>query len=1356
MTRLVLSLALLWIVWVSSVHAAGSPNTWVSPCTLDVVLVTFQDATVRAPGETYNYHLHDRPHGSNDDGTYPDRDSSYTRRDFERLFSGGYEGLPDFVGPNQTVANGHRLPEVFGSVRAYYDSVSNGLFQLHVRLVNPDDGFGYPRWVELPQTKGHYAETVSRRPPNNPFWNDAEIAAWDSVQCWSPALLDPAGVTCGASDLPGYAITDLPNNSYSLARRVRHKVAYVYSGPVFTRPGFIGLLHPQADRITATTPTDSTHVGYRYVMGERQGWGNAGRGIDEFAGIFTHAHEVGHLLGFRHGSGRWDGTNPHPPGGPQPNTNANGANILEWGVMQGDGAGPELNDNGYYRAYTSCPNPLNPFYRLDLGWLNPTEITESQNDYVIAPGTVHRVTLGDVSFLLERRRLADPFGRYLKSYEYSMADPGLFIWRRQTPSELPLLIVADARRIRDARDRPQNPNVYEYQDMRSDPFPIPPNLYSTHAQPAVDAVYAHTLGVGLRQTTLSGTEGGRIRDPGALGLAITDISRTTVNDTLRADIHFTPFMPATLTAEAGNGQVILNWAPPSTNAATIEGYEYSDDGGMNWTPVTGGAAARRDTITGLTNGTMYTFAVHAVNAAGAGPPSASASATPAGRPGAPTLAVEAGDGQVVLRWSEPANNGSPLLSYEYRQRSEGTSWLPDWTTVDGGASADSLMVTELTNGTLYTFGLRAVNAVGAGDSTEVVATPQALILGRATVRFAENGTDTVAVYTSLQAGVGWSLTGTDADSLTIDGSGQVRFRSPPDFEAPADADTDNVYAVSVVARVGPLADTLAVTVAITNAEDAGTVVLSPLPPQVGQPLMATLADEDGSIIGPGPHGKVLGPRWQWYRWVDGQWWFFSTAGPPFTPPASHAGLRLQVSARYVDGYGTAVDTAWSVETAPIVAAANRAPVIAGPDTVLVSFAEDALGAVASLTATDADGGALTWYLAGPDSTRFTLGGSSGVLRFASAPNYEGPTDHGGDNVYQAWGIVRDAGPPPLADSVWVRVSVQDADDLGTLALSSLTPQVGDELKATLTDEENPTWDWSYFHDNEVSGFNGSDGAERSRTLSVSTVHLGSRLLAQVSYTDRHGDQSAHSDTTAAVVGPPWKPQLAAPEPGDGQVGLRWSAPVRTGGSAIVRYEYWYNGEGVLWSPVVGGALADSVTVGGLTNGQAYTLAVRAVNQQFGAGAADSTQATPQATNDAPAIAGPDSVSFAENDPSAVGTYTATDADGDGITWSKAGADASRFTVGGQSGVLAFARPPNYEQPADANSDRVYVVAVIATDNGMPPLADTLAVSVQVTDADEKGTVDVSTQQPQVDKPITLTLRDEDRPLSGILFNVSSG
>ena len=157
MNRLWLGSALLPVLWVYSVHAAGSPDTWVSPCTLDVVLVTFEDETAATAGDKCTYCNHDRPYGTNPGEA---ADSSYTLRDFERLFVGGYDehGNYDagtvFVGDTVTVASGHVLPEVFGSVRAYYDSVSNGLFELHVRVINPADDQGYPRWIELPETKG--------------------------------------------------------------------------------------------------------------------------------------------------------------------------------------------------------------------------------------------------------------------------------------------------------------------------------------------------------------------------------------------------------------------------------------------------------------------------------------------------------------------------------------------------------------------------------------------------------------------------------------------------------------------------------------------------------------------------------------------------------------------------------------------------------------------------------------------------------------------------------------------------------------------------------------------------------------------------------------------------------------------------------------------------------------------------------------------------------------------------------------------------------------------------------------------------------------------------------------------------
>jgi lysophospholipase L1-like esterase len=86
---------------------------------------------------------------------------------------------------------------------------------------------------------------------------------------------------------------------------------------------------------------------------------------------------------------------------------------------------------------------------------------------------------------------------------------------------------------------------------------------------------------------------------------------------------------------------------------------------------------------------------------------------------------------------------------------------------------------------------------------------------------------------------------------------------------------------------------------------------------------------------------------------------------------------------------------------------------------------------------------------------------------------------------------------------------------------------------------------------------------------------------------------------------------------------------------------------------------------------------------------------------------------------AVTTVTATDADPSAtIAYSiVGGADAALFTINSSSGVLAFADAPDFESPADANADNIYVVIVQASDGTN---TDTQTISVTVTDADESG------------------------------------
>ena len=56
------------------------------------------------------------------------------------------------------------------------------------------------------------------------------------------------------------------------------------------------------------------------------------------------------------------------------------------------------------------------------------------------------------------------------------------------------------------------------------------------------------------------------------------------------------------------------------------------------------------------------------------------------------------------------------------------------------------------------------------------------------------------------------------------------------------------------------------------------------------------------------------------------------------------------------------------------------------------------------------------------------------------------------------------------------------------------------------------------------------------------------------------------------------------------------------------------------------------------------------------------------------------------------------------TWSLKGTDAEDFNIGNQTGStpgqLTFKEIPNYEMPADANSDNMYMVTVVVTDAGI--------------------------------------------------------
>ena len=420
----------------------------------------------------------------------------------------------------------------------------------------------------------------------------------------------------------------------------------------------------------------------------------------------------------------------------------------------------------------------------------------------------------------------------------------------------------------------------------------------------------------------------------------------------------------------------------------------------------------------------------------------------------------------------------------------------------------------------------------------------------------------------------------------------------------------------------------------------------------------------------------------------------------------------------------------------------------------------------------------TYSVTGADSDVLTFnGGDTLGFRAGHEPDYEEQSSYS-ITITASSG----EGTRRLSATLDVTIEVVNGEDAGAVTLSQREPQVGREIYATVSDPDGGvtvrSWMWERSEEINV-GDDGTpsaecrddpgtpgirvvdptlwtriDGATSSAYL-PSLADVGRCLRATATYTDNMANPTDDPEQVEGVEEAPVQrsnPANTAPR----FVVQSSSTSRRIFENTEARQDIGtpvsaHDDDGDLLIYALGGADAASFDIS-RNNGQlktkapldyesrrSYTVEVTATDPS---GATVSILVSISLINeDEPAqITGISSRDFAENGTAPVASFTARDPERRSIRWSLGGRDADRFTIG--RGTLRFKRVPNHEDPHSALEDaalaerNVYRVTLEAS-------GGTHDVAVKVTDVDEPGTVSIDRPQPQVDRPLSASLRDED-------------
>ena len=663
-----------------------------------------------------------------------------------------------------------------------------------------------------------------------------------------------------------------------------------------------------------------------------------------------------------------------------------------------------------------------------------------------------------------------------------------------------------------------------------------------------------------------------------------------------------PNAPENLSAAAGSEQVTLSWDNP--NDTSITKYEYRQK------TVTGDYGSWIDipnsdkdtithTVTGLTNGTRYTFELRAVNDTGDSPAS-TVNARPIAVPAAPTnLSATPGNGQVALTWGDPEND--TITGYQYRQAT-GSGASLDWSDIsDSSSTTITHTVTGLTNGTAYSFEVHAVNASGNGAPSSVIATMQPAAPTNLMARQGEDRKVTLS----------WD----DPDNNTISGyrvsTDQGVTFTEIDGADISEGDTNSTlkYTVAVLSDgTGTgLTNGTEYSFSLRAVNDSGesdwspVVTATPLWPAPDN-LVAVAGDGQVTLEWDTGHPGITRYKVS-TKYTSTDTLYLDTFLSPgsgekttvvIITSTNGIAYTFEVQAVEISGGATKITgNASSVTATPVpVPAAPKNLVATATNRQVVLIWDDPGDSTITKYQVSIDGGTIFTDIgsSSADTTEHTVTDLNNGTGYTFAVRAVNGTGNGAESTVTATPIAVPAAPTNLSAT----------PGNGQVALTW-----GDPENDTITGYQyrqatgsGASLDWSEWSDS-------SDSSATTITYTVTGLTNGTRYTFELRAVNESGDSPA-STVTARPIAPPAAPAISSVGPGYRKIELVWADP---NDNTITEYQLSIDG-GTTFNQIAGSTRDTTEhTVSGLTNGIAYTLAVRAMNI-VGEGDASAANATP--------------------------------------------------------------------------------------------------------------------------------------------------